>query len=731
MRTTRFDRKYLTNADRQKAYRLSQKEKGIKDIRSREYRPLQRRVYKPRAKSLLPFVGWDGEGRDVEGKHEYTLLHNSRGKYIHDPHGLSTSECLKFLLRESNDCGNEKAIHVGFAFGYDVNMMLKDVPEHLLRQLNGDFFNNETNQWERTGKEECKWFDETEQKWYYLAYRPRKFFRVSRSKGKNLWVEKTRGDGSVYYKRDIECTLNMWDVFGFFQCSFLNALNEYWPDKEEIPGFDTIVCQKENRGSFTEDTDEDVRFYCELECEYLARTMVKLRQYLMECGINNFAWDGTGAVARYVLQKAHIKDYMAPTPAHLKTPVGIAYSGGRIETVFVGREEGTFYDYDLNSAYPSIQCDLPCLAHSRFVHGGKKPGKISLVHLKWSFQQCCHLNFRMCTCHSDYKSEHTWFPLFFRAAHNGEIKYQPHGEGWFWQDEYLAALAFLEKSKVTLGHVREYVRVIECYNLETSCNHKPFDFLREQYARRKKMKAAHNAAQIALKLSINSCYGKLMQQVGGTIDNPPPFFQVEWGGMITSAVRAKLVMAALTTTPRNIIYFATDGILSRAPLDVPIGNEMNTWEIKNVYDEAVVVVPGVYWLRKGDTWFAATRGYEDVVGGKPVIILSAWANGLREVQNLQTRFITLRHSLAGNQLSDDWRSWKTEPRSLNIVGYSSKRWELPDDFDTRTLGHVMQVLGSRTVGQFEKLSAPYTVHYWATEGGLARSIEENEMEPDT
>ena len=222
-----------------------------------------------------------------------------------------------------------------------------------------------------------------------------------------------------------------------------------------------------------------------------------------------------------------------------------------------------------------------------------------------------------------------------------------------------------------------------------------------------------------------------MQQVGGTVDNPPPFFQVEWGGMITSAVRAKLVMAALTTSPKNIIYFATDGILSKVPLDVPIGKDMNTWEIKNVYDEAVVVAPGVYWLRKGSVWYAATRGYEDAVGGRPIVILDAWANGLRTVQNLQTRFITLRHSLAGNELSSDWRSWQTEPRSLNIVGHSSKRWELPDSFDTRNLGHSLQVLGSRTVAQFEKLSAPYTVHYWATEGGLEASIYENEMEPET
>ena len=710
---------HINNADRQREYRLRQKEKGIKDlrIRDREY------SYSPRSdKELLPFVGWDGEGRDINGKHCYTLLHNSRGKYAYNSAGLSTLECLKFLLEESKD---DKAIHVSFVFSYDVNMILGDLKEDYLRQLNGQFYDDkmdmrlhiddeseERGGWQKTGKEECEWFDHAEQKWYYLEYRPRKYFKVSRSMGSKKWNENTPNK----FSRDIECSIKIWDVFGFFQQSYIRAIDEYFPDKDTLPGYDTIVYQKQNRGSFTEDTDEDVRYYCELECEYLVLMMDKLRGYLRECGIYNARWDGTGAVASYVMQKNKVKDFMKPTPEHLKDAIGRAYAGGRIEMTCIGRAQGKFYDYDLTSAYPSIQRDLPCLAHSTFVPGGKKPGKISLVHIKWQFED--DLGF---------------YPLFFRGD-NGAISFKQRGEGWYWQDEYLAALAFLEKTKGTLGPMYEYVRVKECYNLETACpdtcSGKPFAFLQVQFDQRMEMKKAKNAAQLALKLSINSCYGKTMQQIGGTPERPPPYFQIEWGGMITSAVRAKLVMAALTTSPENIISFATDGILSKAPLDIDIKEhgELGTWELKGVYEEVVIVLPGIYWYRQGANWVGAMRGFSRNSDGEPTDVLEGWAQNKRELPYPQTRFISLRQALAGNSISKLWRTWITDDRQLSLVGGGAKRQELPTDFDTRTLGFSLQLLNCRTKRSLSGVSGPFPVDFWATKDGEERAIDEEESE---
>ena len=76
-------------------------------------------------------IAWDGEGANVDGVHIFNLLSNSLGQYIHDDSGLSTNHCFEFFIQNNP----ADAIHVIFGGGYDVNMILRDLPRNKVEEL--------------------------------------------------------------------------------------------------------------------------------------------------------------------------------------------------------------------------------------------------------------------------------------------------------------------------------------------------------------------------------------------------------------------------------------------------------------------------------------------------------------------------------------------------------------------------------------------------------------------
>lgn len=143
-------------------------------------------------------------GEEIGAYHRYTLLAASTGAFI-ESHDLGTAECFDFLLSLS-----PKALIVGFSINYDINMMLKDVSYPKLVQLH----------------------EEGSTVWngYHITYIPSKQF-ILKHEGK-------------------ECVV--WDVFGYFQCSFVKALEEWKVgDNETVSAISTM---KDKRGTF-DDTE--------------------------------------------------------------------------------------------------------------------------------------------------------------------------------------------------------------------------------------------------------------------------------------------------------------------------------------------------------------------------------------------------------------------------------------------------------------------------------------------
>jgi hypothetical protein len=204
---------------------------------------------------------------------------------------------------------------------------------------------------------------------------------------------------------------------------------------------------------------------------------------------------------------------------------------------------------------------------------------------------------------------------------------------------------------------------------ESSCTHTPFDFIAEAYEARRHSTDA--GEKYAYKLVLNSMYGKLAQQIGG-------------GGRWTSFTLASLITArsramlleAVAQNPDAILMLATDGLLSTAKLDLPVGPQIGEWDYVE-YGGVLVAQAGVYWLY--DTNGVMERGRSRGFGFTaldPEAIYQCWQNG-EPYRTKQRMFIGYRQALASKQV---WRSWpdidkmlliRPEPRRLQGERHST------------------------------------------------------------
>lgn len=531
-----------SSAVRMARWRARQREDN-KPTQKRETRTGNRHV---RARAA-PFLGVDGEGcgTDDLGRQHYMLLRaGERELYTGDP--LTTAQCLEFL------CGlppSSKACPVGFSFGYDVTMILRDLsPERRARLLapKGE-----------AGFNAFVWWNG-----YGIAYLPRNFFRVCRS-------ETTRNADGTFTTRAIKGTSRtIYETFGFFQCSFLAALKQFKIGTEYL---DFVETNKLARATFDEITP-DIRRYCGIECDLLAQLMEQLRTNCAGAGIVPRTWNGAGKLAAALhRQRATPRRADLVWPNELERFARAAYYGGRFEVTRVGMVSGPIHGSDICSAYPDAMRKLPCLTHGTWEQvTGADMRKLGPDELYVS------------ECRFDHSRHHDLFPgeklnlcgLPIRKR-EGYIHWPAQGNGVYWSPEIKAA----EKLGCRVYHKSgwKYVK---------RCNCEPFAWIEELYEYRKSL--GKSAAGYPIKLAINSLYGKLAQRIGS-----PTWGNFIWAGLITAMTRAKLMDAA-SQNPSAIIMLATDGIFSTAPLDLDYGAKLGQWEAET-HPHIFVVQPGLYW----------------------------------------------------------------------------------------------------------------------------------------
>lgn len=503
--------------------------------------------------SRKPFVAFDGEGyTKPTGKHVYNLLGSSSGNYIHDADGLRTKTCFEFLMAER--AANPNAVFVSFYFSYDVNMILTNLHRDSIEHLSKHGFCILRDKGDSTGL------------FYKVEYMPKKFLRLSRGykHGKK-------------YKSMLSMTI--YDVWGFFQSSFVKALREF--EIGDPDTLDFIESMKGQRSAFELDELETIIEYNRLECELLTQLMDTVRNNFEKIGLYLKSWHGAGAAAGELLRVKGIKtNIVRPTDTQLNEYVMSAYFGGRVQSLQIGVMP-TVYNYDIVSAYPSVMRELPSLRGLEFdyISEYQPENRLAVYHVEWNIP-----------------TDNRVTPFPFRKP-DGTIEFPYSGSGIYWSYEVAAAME----------HFPGCVRVIDGWSLTVDDpGSRPFDFIDEYFEWRKELKRNNDKAQVCIKLCLNSLYGKTAQGTGyrGQI---PAYQSYIYAGLVTSGTRAQMFRAAMQK-PDSVVAFATDGLCTTEPIDLDIGTNLGQWE-SALYDEGLFIKPGFYHLRQGTKVTFRVRGF--------------------------------------------------------------------------------------------------------------------------
>lgn len=575
------------------------------------------------------FIVWDGEGtRNHNGRAQnYSLLGYCDG-YKNDciiAPSLSSEECLSFII--ATGLAFPKAWHVSFAFDYDINMIVKDLTVKQLSILrdNGYVF----------------------YRGYRIEHIPHKWLRVTKD----------------------NVSVKIQDTWGFYQSSLLTALKTNIPDHPLMSRLAEIEAGKANRSVFEYEDIETIRAYWEIENLLFHALTEKLREMMYDprVNLNITDWYGPGALASYTYKKHGIKEHKAETPSEVYTAARYAYAGGRFELFQSGRFENV-YGIDINSAYPNAIAHLPSMSEGewRHVNRPKKLQRFGMYHIRLV---------------GPILSREP-APFFHRDL-MGNISFPWITEGWYWGVEVTNAI---HTGAVTSGVQFE---VIEGWVYITPENvTRPFAFIDDMYKQRARLKAEKVGAQLALKLCLNSLYGKMAQRAGWErTGEAPTWHQLEWAGFVTAFTRAMLYQVMRKIPADQLIAVETDGIYTTATpesLGISHSTELGGWEVSR-YDEMVYLQSGVYAIRNGDDWKCKYRGLdkgslsaEDIVNhSKNLVAHEEWP----PLVGTTTRFIGYRAALQRQQ--DDCGPakahhcvWSTGPKDIS-VGSVGKRRHIP------------------------------------------------------
>lgn len=569
--------------------------------------PPKARTRRARARGTLrPFVALDGESADINGEHCYFVMTSSTGATVTNLEGLSTLECLQFIVKQS--AGTPAPILVAFGWNYDVNMLLRDVPHEGLVKL-----------WER-GSLVLEYPDSI----VTLEWIPSKLFAIT-AEDKDTGVTFT---GKVY------------DVFGFFQSSFVNALKSWGLGEREF-----IAEMKEKRGKFRVDELDEITRYSIEECVLLVEMMDAVRSALHDVELRPRSWLGAGAIASTLLSRFDVDDHLPelePPPA-LHDVILRAYFGGRTE-VF---RQGVFADavsWDINSAYPAAALALPSMRGQWKRRREYDPAEpYAIWRCEWDIPDA--------------------FVAPFPFRDKRSIYYPTCGEGYYHASEVAAAIAaYGDRIRVSSGYV-----------FRPADDAEPFAFLAEQYDYRQQLKADGHPGEKVLKLGINSVYGKLAQ--GNSRDGRRPRFQsYYWAGKITADTRARVFETAFNASA-GIVAIATDGLVfgpeKLGPKLQPTKG-LGGWE-RTRYTQFFVAQPGMYhaYDRATRSLVKHSRGFFTKEIDFPKLRRVWLQRGpLGSVECNSHRFIGLGSALMRTDFGV-WRTWQDGTRRVSL--YSSRK----------------------------------------------------------
>ncbi len=506
------------------------------------------------------FIAWDGEGVN----NEYRILQNSEGlllrKGIEGKCPKCPCLCIHDVLPALYKSQGEMITNVWFRSRYDWDSLFK----YCTRQERLDYIHGQVI------------IDG-----YKVQVTPNKIMRI------------LRGEGNP--------TTWHYDTYGFFQCSFMEALRDW-----KIPIPQVIEEGKAQRANFHEWNESKIIRYNGMECSLLVKICEALETSLLSVkaliGGELKSWHGAGAIARVMFDAWNVHPIVkgwsqSGSTMEQKMYVEItrtlldAYFGGRIE-LFRRGEYGPIYNYDINSAYPSATRDLPDMR--------------TCTWKKVSGSEALDYNFGLVNVSWDIKNTDIIGPLPFRIDPS---KWKIPGEraGSSTIDENTVVFPLKGSGAYHLIEIKEALKknlwnidLLDGWVIQNDYD-KPFeDKINALMTERLRLKKLKDFGNKPLKLGANSFYGKFAEtyedtRTYGTYNN------LLFASYITSWTRAQLLHYV---KPEGAILLCTDGIYSTEPLNCPIGENLGQWEFEK-YSTGKFILPGIYKVDET----LRTRGY--------------------------------------------------------------------------------------------------------------------------
>jgi hypothetical protein len=616
--------------------------------------------------------------------HDYVLL-GVGDKQITSPEGLGWEEIFEFLYSQFDDY----ATYTGFFLGYDFTQWFKGIPESKAFQLltqegivkrkykAGDTFQYHPVkiQGKRTAGDVAKniptvqnaiWRGDldtdTLMVWELHLHADRRLMirpKICCKTMGDTHVKKTERDGTVCRKAS---GMYVCDAGQFFQSAFLKVIQptvENWGDHPIVSAEEYGIVDQGKSDRATVNLGPEMMRYNRLENEIFSRVLEVYDTGFKAEDINlrKWEWYGPGQSAAKWLKTVLGKDFREAMEKTVTRDVLNAarktYYGGWFECMAHGIITGTSYEYDINSAYPHIISQLPCLLHNPWT--SSKPAKP-----RKSLPALGERQIRL--VEASVWGDDPYIGTMLHRTMDGSILRPSATRGWFWQHELEAA----KRAGV--------VNRVECYEWHTltfcdvskPCGGLP-PLAEIKHLYQKRLDAGKATAYgKSMKLNINSAYGKFAQSIG-----EPPYANPIYASLITAGCRT-MILDSIATHPngtRDVLMVATDGIYFRNPHPgLPVSCELGEWE-KGTKKNLTLFKPGVYWDDK------ARAAIHD--GGSPEF--KSRGVSAREmatqVKDIDTQFRAWR-----DQIPADEKQWPSASFPLTFSMTSAKqairgKWE--------------------------------------------------------
>lgn len=674
-----------------------------------------------------------------------------------DKKPLRSVEILEWLVSLPEKFGPESGYpngvnFVSFSFGYDATQICADIPYGKGREIA-----NRKEPGEARRRSGYIWY-----KNYLIKYTKGKKLEIKRLRDEREPRKQWLKDGVVESDWDCDAYICIYDVFGFFQSSFVKAVeNLIRPGYIKKEDWEEVKTMKGEREEFANVSLDAIKLYCERELTMLAKECTVLRDGFDklplgkgEAGIRLKSWSGAGSAAGAFLRaidlpkKHYSADIATDNISVQQLRAHHAFFGGRIELLRQGyAKDQPLWVYDIASAYPFICTQLPSMRDGIWEHGDKlsfeelkikSPSILSMFCVRWNFPQTS----------MEHDLQIPFFPFPYRVRQKGLVQFPPSGHAWLMRDDLQAGIEWFET--FFAGVPLEEGMVIEEYSIFHPTNdERPYDFLPELYERRKKLKKLGDILEKCIKLVINSLYGKTVQSVGEPGKVPScacPYY----GAAITAGCRAQLLRAALKA-PYAIVSFMTDGIVSTHSLDLgerlkksdATDVQLGDWEYKEV-KSGFFLASGIYSYietkickdgTSQEVTLCRSRGFNPrkITLGKDLYdffldnVLPKWEEPWPEVEGElcepvlfyeMKRYVTLGDACSSEARYRLIGRWAKVPRAINIITPGPKRVMDVDHFWT----YLMLEDTSKGMTKKKALTSLKDLHPWL-DGRLSDAVD--------